>query len=86
MTEEELQAQLRALDVEQHITRILLAELIAQSPEPERLLQRLQSEVDQMCKTAPVNTDPEYLVELLARTRQTVLIARQLLKGASASD
>lgn len=83
MNEEKLNKVLTALECESQITRILLAELIAQSPEPERLLRRFQESIESMVEEAPKDVDPEMLVELRARAAQTALIARRTLKAAN---
>lgn len=85
MKEERLHETLLALDAEAHITRILLAELIAQSPEPELLLQRFRSAIDLMTAEAPQDIDPEQVVELRARAAQTELIVRRTLIASSAA-
>ena len=85
MKEERLHETLLALDAEAQITRILLAELIAPSPEPELLLQRFRSAIDLMTAEAPQDIDPEQVVELRARAAQTELIVRRTLIASSAA-
>lgn len=84
MNEEKLHGALTALECETQITRILLGELIAQSPDPERLLRRFQEAIESMVKEAPKEVDQEMLVELRARAAQTALIARHTLKASNA--
>lgn len=84
MTEEKLHEALTALECEAQITRILLGELIAQSPNPERLLRRFPKAIESMVKEAPKEVDQEMLVELRARAVQTVLVARRTMQAASA--
>ena len=84
MKEERLHETLLALDAEAQITRILLAELVAQSPEPELLLQRFRSAIDLMTAEAPQDIDPEQVVELRARAAQTELIVSTLIASSAA--
>lgn len=83
MKEEQIHKALVALECESQITRILLAELIAQSPDPELLLSRFQQAIESMVREAPKDVDQEMLVELRARAAQTDLIARRTLLAAS---
>ncbi|WP_314972852.1 hypothetical protein [Comamonas testosteroni] len=83
MKEELIHKALVALECESQITRILLAELIAQSPDPELLLSRFQQAIESMVREAPKDVDQEMLVELRARAAQTDLIARRTLLAAS---
>lgn len=85
MSDEDIRRQLMALDCDMHITRILLCELIAQSPSPQALLQRFQAAIDAMTAQAPHDMDLEQLVELRARAAQTVQIVRQELKQRASS-
>ena len=85
MNEEKLQKALVALECDAQINRILLCELIAQSPNPEALLQRFQAQIDSMTVHAPQGVDLELLVELRARAEQTVLLARRAPPYASAA-
>ena len=83
MKEELIHKALVALECKSQITRILLAELIAQSPDPELLLSRFQQAIESMVREAPKDVDQEMLVELRARAAQTDLIARRTLLAAS---
>lgn len=83
MKEEQIHKALVALECESQITRILLAELIAQSPDPELLLSRFQQAIESMVRETPKDVDQEMLVELRARAAQTDLIARRTLLAAS---
>ena len=85
MTEDNVREALIALECESQITRILLAELIAQSQQPEVLLQRFQAAIESMVKEVPANVDPEMLVELRARAAQTDLIVRRVLTATNAT-
>mgnify|MGYP003604274425 FL=1 len=85
MTEDNVREALIALECESQITRILLAELIAQSQQPEVLLQRFQAAIESMVKEVPANVDPEMLVELRARAAQTNLIVRRVLTATNAT-
>ncbi len=66
MEDEELKSVLVALQCDIRITQILLTELIAQAPDPERVLQGLQAEIDQMSADRPADIDLEEVVELRA--------------------
>lgn len=83
MNEETLRSALLALECESQITRILLAELIAQAPAPEQLLQNFQKAIDAMTVAAPSDIDPEQVVELRARAAQTELIVRNTLLASN---
>ena len=85
MTDDNVREALIALECESQITRILLAELIAQSQQPEVLLQRFQAAIESMVKEVPANVDPEMLVELRARAAQTDLIVRRVLTATNAT-
>lgn len=85
MKEEDLRATLMAMQCDLHINQILLSELIAQAPEPERLLRRFQEAVESMTQNAPADIDLEQLVELRARAAQTELIVRRTLIAANTS-
>ncbi|MEQ6437194.1 hypothetical protein V8Z74_19505 [Comamonas sp. w2-DMI] len=85
MNEEKLEKALLALECESQITRILLGELIAQSPNPEELLQRFQRAIDEMSVARPHDVDLEQVVELRARADQTAQLVRQRLKASSAT-
>ena len=85
MTDDNVREALIALECESQITRILLAELIAQSQQPEVLLQRFQAAIESMVKEVPANVDPEMLVELRARAAQTNLIVRRVLTATNAT-
>lgn len=77
MDVEKIHRALLALECDAQINRMLLCELIAQSPNREELLQRFQREVDDMTLNAPPDIDPEQVVELRARAEQTVLLVRR---------
>lgn len=85
MTEEKLQKALVALECDAQINRILLCELVAQSPNPEALLQRFQGAIDSMTVNAPQDVDPEQIVELRARAEQTALLVRRTQPYANAT-
>ena len=85
MTDDNVREALIALECESQITCILLAELIAQSQQPEVLLQRFQAAIESMVKEVPANVDPEMLVELRARAAQTDLIVRRVLTATNAT-
>lgn len=85
MNEDQLDKALVALDADAQITRILLAELIAQSPDPELLLRRFRAAIESMTDEAPQDVDPEQVVELRARAAQTELIVRRTLLASNAA-
>lgn len=85
MKDEDLHATLMAVQCDLHINQILLSELIAQAPDPERLLHRFQEAIEAMTQNAPAGIDPERLVELRARAAQTELIVRRTLISANTS-
>ena len=77
MNEDKVHKALLALECDAQINRILLCELISQSPNPEALLQRFQRQIDLMTLNTPLDVDPEQVVELRARAEQMVLLARR---------
>lgn len=83
MNEEKLREQLRQMDANIQVTHLLLTDLLAELPQAEVVLRRLQESVERMVKTAPNHVDQEYLVELRARAAQTANIVRMAQPSSS---
>ena len=64
---ESLQGVLDEQEAEISLLRILLMSLVSEHPNREKVIASFQRETEDYCKLAPPGTNPEYLVEVMAR-------------------
>lgn len=85
MQDETERKNLRDMEANVQVAHLLMLEIIAEMPQAEQVLQRFLRTVDDLTRGAPAHIDPEYLVELRARSEQTVVNARMAMKAAKNS-
>lgn len=74
--DETLQAN-REHEQELMLLRSMISALFLHHPQKQQVLVRFEAEIRDMLATAPKGTDPEYLVELMARMQQHKLAYEQ---------
>ena len=78
----DVQAALKAHDAELMVMHELLVALVASHPNAQRVLAQFQERIESVVHTAPGGTDPEQIIEVLARSKQHLII----LKAATSSS
>lgn len=78
----DIEAALKAHDAEIMVMQELLAALVASHPNAQRVLANFQERTEALARYAPPDTDPEQIIEVLARSKQNLIV----LKAAIAAN